>query len=182
YFLGGCFFLSMLAGRLVSRCFADLASPWRSLGAITLAAGVLAGVVAMIETGRRNEIETLTVDKDEMLYLARFPGADIDAVERHLRDRKIVSVWTTVSFVYPLIFESRETLAASGSIFGWNRRVYPESVPHREPVAGERQVFVLETGSPFQRQAETRCAQTGGGPAVVTEYGTLTVIEEKPRP
>jgi hypothetical protein len=180
YFLGGCFFLSILSARLVVRC--GLASPCRVVGITVLAAAILGGVAAMIETGRRNEIETLTLDQAGNLYFTRFPGADIDAVERHLRERQVTSVWTTVSFVYPLIFESGETLAVSDSIFGWNRQVYPASVPQRQPAVDGRQVFVLETDSPFRPMAEARCAQAAGGGALITEYGTLTVIEEPPRP
>jgi hypothetical protein len=114
------------------------------------------------------------------LYLARFPASDIEAVERQLRDEKLTSVWTTVSFVYPLIFESRESLAVSDAIFGWGRPVYPASVPRHEPAPGQRQVFVLETVSPFRESATERCAQAGGAPPLVTEHGTLTVIEERP--
>ncbi len=179
YFLGGCFFLSMLSGRLVARCLAAATPSRRLLGVTVVAAAVGAGSVALVETARHNEIETLTLDAGRHLYLARFPGVDIEAVERHLRQNKIDSVWTTVSFVYPLLFESGETLAISDAIFGWGRPVYPASVPRREPARDRRQVFVLETDSPFRAAVEARCAQATGAAPLVTGCGMLVVIEER---
>lgn len=181
YFLGGCFFLSMLAGRLAARSFAIAGSPGRIVGVSVLAAAALAGTVAMIETARQDQIETLTFDQQGNIYLSRFPGADIEAVQRQLREDRIASVWTTVSFVYPLLFESRETLAVSDSIFGWGRAVYPAVVPRRQPAPEEHPAFVVETDSPLRASAEARCAEAGGGAPVITEHGTLTVIEERPR-
>ena len=46
--------------------------------------------------------------------------------DRDLKQRNVTSVWTTISFVYPLLFESGETLAVSNEIFETPYRVYPE--------------------------------------------------------
>jgi hypothetical protein len=181
YFLGGCFFLAVLSGRLAARCLASPTPPRRLLGVAVVGAAALAGCVAMVETGRHNQIETLTLDAQGRLDLARFPGTDIEAVERHLLKNKTEAAWTTVSFVYPLLFESNETLAISDAIFGWGRPVYPAAVPRREPAGDQRQVFVLETSSPFRAAAAARCAQAAHAPPLVTGYGTLTVIEERPQ-
>jgi hypothetical protein len=183
YFLGGCFFLSILAGRLLKRCFATPAALPRLLGAAILLAACGGGIAAMIETGTRSQIETLTLNQPEnRLRLTRIPGADIEAVEHHLRQNQISSVWTTVSFVYPLRFESGETLAVSSAIFGHEFRCYPKTITWHEPAPDQRAVFVIETHSPYRPSVEAWCAQRGGAPPLVTEYGTLTVIEEKPRP
>ena len=91
-------------------------------------------------------------------------------------------MWTTVSFVYPLLFESGEALAISDAIFGWGRPIYPATVPRPEPDAAERQVFVLEANSPFREAATARCARAGGVAPLTTSCGTLVVIEERLRP
>lgn len=181
YFLGGVFFLSMLGGRLVARCVSAGALPHRLLGGAVVAGAMLAGTVAIVRTGSQDQIETLTEDQEGHFYLARFPGRDIEAVERRLRDRKIRSLWTTVSFVYPLLFESGETLAISDAIFGWGRPIYPAAVPRPEPDPAERQVFVLEARSPYRAAAVDRCARAGGSEPLTTLCGSLVVIEERPR-
>lgn len=67
--------------------------------------------------------------------MTRIPGADIDAVKEYMRRNGIGSVWTTISFVYPLIFETGEKVVASESIFGVDRPVYPPEIPNRSPAA-----------------------------------------------
>jgi len=179
YFLGGIFFLSMLGGRLAARSLAASALPHRLIGGAVLAGALLAGSTAIAQTARRNQIETLTEDQEGHFYLTRFPGGDIDAVERRLKDEKIHSVWTTVSFVYPLLFESGETLAISDAIFGWGRPIYPATVPRLEPSADEPQAFVLETNSPYRAAVTARCAQAAGGAPLSTSCGSFVVIEAR---
>ena len=178
YFLGGCFFLSALTGRLVARGWGAASAPYRILGSAVLAASLVVGCVAVSTTYRRSETETLTLDRTGSLYLARFPAADIEGVERHLRTHGIASVWTTASFVYPLIFESRETLSASGAIFGWTHSVYPRSIARPEPTSEGRQVFVIETNSPLWDRVISHFKARSGASPVVTTFGTLSVIEE----
>lgn len=183
YFLGGCFFLSILAGRLLKRCFAASAALPRFVGAAILLAAGGGGIDAMITMGMQNQIETLTLNQPEKhLRMTRVPGVDIEGVEHYLRQNQISSVWTTVSFVYPLVFESDEKLAVSSAIFGYEYRCYPRTIPWREPDPNQRAVFVIETHSPYRPAVEAWCARRGGVPPLVTEYGTLTVIEEKLQP
>jgi 4-amino-4-deoxy-L-arabinose transferase-like glycosyltransferase len=180
YFLGGCFFLSVLTGRLLARCFAALAFLPRLIGAVVLSAVLLVGAGVLINTGQRNEIETLTLNNSGNLDLARIPGADLEAVERYLRRNEVPCVQTTVSFVYPLQFESGEKLAISDAILGWNRRVYPATVPWHEPHANQRTAFVMETKSPLRASVEAAFARDRHAPPQIAEFGTLTVIETKP--
>ncbi len=165
YFLGGCFFLSILTGRLLARCFAASALPARLFGAALLSALLLVGGGVLIEVGGRNEIETLTLNASGKLRLTRIPGADLEGVERHLRQNEVSCVWTTVSFVYPLLFESGEKLAVSDAIFGTDRRVYPAAVPRRQPRSDQRTAFVVETESPNRISVEAGFAQAAGGGA-----------------
>ena len=65
--------------------------------------------------------------------MTRIASADIDGVHRDLKQRNVTSVWTTISFVYPLLFESGETLAVSNEIFETPYRAYPEDTVWREP-------------------------------------------------
>ena len=110
--------------------------------------------------------------------MLRVPGGDIDAAKQDLEQSGIKAVWTTISFVYPLIFETGEKLIASESIFGVDRPVYPPSIPKPEPSSEDRTVFVLETNSPYRPEIEMTLAQKGGVPPRISEHGTLTVIEQ----
>src|SRR5205085_495294 len=109
----------------------------------------------------------------------RVHGADIDGVKQDLEHNRIKAAWTTISFVYPLIFETNEKLIASESIFGVDRPVYPPSISKSEPGSQDRTVFVVETNSPYRPEIETTLAQKGGAPPRITEHGTLTVIEQR---
>jgi hypothetical protein len=129
YFLGGCFFILILTGRLLARCFASSAVLPRLVGAIAFGALVLVGAGVMVEVGKHDEVETLTLNQAGHLQMTRVPGRDLDAVETKLQRQKLACVWATVSFVYPLLFESDEKLAVSDAIFGTNRRIYPAEVP-----------------------------------------------------
>jgi hypothetical protein len=111
--------------------------------------------------------------------MLRVPGKDLDAVKQDLEQSQIKAVWTTISFVYPLIFESGEKLIASESIFGVDRPVYPPLIPKPEPSSEDRSVFVVETNSPYRTQIETTLALKGGAPPRIGEHGTLTVIEQR---
>jgi hypothetical protein len=181
YFLGGCFFLSALTGRLLARCFAVPAIRPRIFGAILLSVILSGGVAALMGVAGQNQIETLVLsDSGNEFHLARIPGRDIEAVERHLHQNRIPSVWTTVSFIHPLLFETEERLAVSGEIFGRDHRVCLEASPGSEPDQSRPPVFVIETSSPLRPQLEAWCARTAGVAPLVTGYGTLTVIEAKP--
>jgi hypothetical protein len=180
YFLGGCFFLSALTGRVLARCFAVPTIRSRVLGAILLSLILSGGVAALMGVAGQNQIETLVLsDSGNEFHLARIPGRDIEAVERHLSQNRISSVWTTVSFIYPLLFETDEQLAVAGTIFGRNQRVRLEAATGSEPGPSRPPVFVIETSSPLRPQLEAWCARTAGVAPLVTGYGALTVIEAK---
>jgi len=108
--------------------------------------------------------------------MTRIPGADIEGVEQYLRQHNVMSVWTTISFVYPLLFESGETLAISNAIFEDPLRVYPQKIPWREPRLDPDAAFVIETDAPFLSLLEARCTQAFGGAPLIRYYGKLTVI------
>ena len=110
--------------------------------------------------------------------MVRVPGADIDAVKQDLEQNGISAIWTTISFVYPLIFETNEKLVASESIFGVDRPVYPRSIPKPEPTEGDRAVFVIETRSPYREQIESTLRLKSNAAPLVREHGTLAVIEQ----
>ena len=181
YFLGGCFFISILTGRLLARCFASSAVFLRLVGAVAMGALVFVGASVLVEVGKQNQVETLMLNKAGHLQMTRVSGRDLDAVEADLRRQKISCVWTTVSFVYPLLFESDEKLAVSDAIFGTNRRVYPAAVPCPLPRPGQPTAFVVESDSSARTSVEAGFAQARGPTPVVDVCGTLTVIAEKPR-
>src|SRR5215470_17390340 len=102
YFLGGCFFLSLLTGRMLDRAFSSQMRLPRLGAAIAFAAILVAGIIVLICTGQTNEIETLSLCEDSKTYcMTRISSADIDGVYRDLKQRNVTSVWTTISFVYP---------------------------------------------------------------------------------
>ncbi len=111
--------------------------------------------------------------------MTRIASADIDGVERDLKQRNVTSVWTTISFVYPLLFESGETLAVSNEIFETPYRVYPEGIAWREPKRNREAAFVVETNVPVRSLVEMRCEQVFGSPPLAREYGKLTVITNR---
>lgn len=180
YFLGGIFFISVLIGRLLQRCFAA-PERWKRLLGVTLLTSILAGGIgAMIETGKRNEIETIALCQNGDAYcMIRIPGADLDAVERHLREFHIAAAWSAPVLCYPLQFETGERIAISDAIFGWKHNVFPKAVAMRQPSADEPLVFITETNSPLRRVVEGRCAEASAAPPLVAEYGTLSVIEQR---
>jgi hypothetical protein len=180
YFFGGCFFLSVLTGRMLERSFSSSMTLLRIAGAGVLAAILVTGVLVMIRVGQNNQIETLSLCNEGKNYcMTRIPGADIKGVERYLRQHHVTSVWATISFVYPLLFESRETLAVSNAIFEYPHRVYPQKIPWREPSLGPDAVFVIETDAPFRSLLELRWAQAFGAAPSVHEYGRLTIVAER---
>jgi hypothetical protein len=182
YFLAGCFFLAALTGRLIARCFACSKALVRLGGAAILAAALITGTALMIDTARHNQIETLTLcDRGENYCMTRVPGADLEGVELHLRQQEGPGGWTPVSFLYPLLFECGEAFAVSDTIFGYPHRVYPPVIPWREPDPETRFAIVVESDSPFRQPLEARFLQAGGAAPLITEYGTLAVIEPKPR-
>ena len=180
YFLAAAFFMSILIARCIDRFLAQKEMFGRALGAAMFLATVVCGVDALIETATHNQIETLTLCPNRQDHcMLRVPGRDIDAVKQDLEQNRIKAVWTSFSFVYPLIFETNEELIASESIFGVDRRVYPPSIPKPEPSSEDRSVFVIETNSPYRSQIETTLALKGGAPPKISEHGTLTVIEQR---
>jgi hypothetical protein len=180
YYLGGVFFLSLLVGRLLQRSFTSSAIWSRLLGATLLLSILAGGIGAMIETGKHNEIETITLCQNGDEYcMTRIPGADLDAVEHHLREFHIAAAWSAPTLCYPLQFETGEMIAISDAIFGWKHNVFPKEVAMRQPSADEPLVFVIETNSPLRRIVEERCAEASGAPPLIAEYGTLSVIEQR---
>jgi hypothetical protein len=179
YFFGGCFFLSALTGRMLERSFSSSATLPRLAGAGVLAAILLTGVLVMIRMGEGNQIETLSLCNEGKKYcMTRIPGADIESVESDLRKHNVTSVWTTISFVYPLLFESGETQAISNAVFEDPLRVYPPKILWREPRLDREAAFVIETDAPFRSQLERRCTQAFGAAPSVREYGKLAIITE----
>jgi hypothetical protein len=182
YFFGGCFFLSALTGRLLERSFSASRTGLRLGGAGALAAILATGIAVMIRAGQQNEIETLGLCQDGRNYcMTRIPGADIEGVEQYLRQHDVTSVWTTISFVYPLLFESGERLIVSNAIFEYPHRVYPKKIPWREPGLDAKAAFVIETDAPFRSQLESRLAGAFGAAPSVHEYGKLTVVAGRPQ-
>ena len=180
YFLAASFFMSILIARSVDRFLAHKEMYLRVAGATMLLAVIVCGVDALIETATHNQIETLTLCPNRQDHcMLRVPGRDIDAVKQDLEQNRTTAVWTTISFVYPLIFETGEKLIASESIFGVDRPVYPPSIPKPEPSSEDRSVFVIETNSPYRPEIETTLAQKGGAPPRISEHGALTVIEQR---
>ena len=177
YFFGGCFFLSMLTGRMLERGF-SCSTPLPRLGAaVALAAILVTGIFVLIRVGQTNQIETLSLCEDRQTYcMTRIASSDIDGVHRDLKQRNVTSVWTTISFLYPLLFESGETLAVSNEIFEMPYRVYPEDTLWREPKRDREAAFVVETDGPIRSVVETRYEQVFGSSPSVREFGKLTVI------
>jgi hypothetical protein len=180
YFFGACFFLSMLTGRMLERGFSS-SMPLPRLGAAAaLAAILVTGIFVLIRVAQTNQVETLSLCEDGKTYcMTRIASADIEAVHRGLKQRNVTSVWTTVSFIYPLLFESGETLAVSNEIFETPYRVYPEDLPWREPKRDREAAFVVETDAPIRSLVEMRCEQVFGSPPLVREYGKLTLITNR---
>src|SRR5918996_2426384 len=180
YLFGSCFFLSVLTGRILERGFSS-SMPLPRLGAVAALAAILGtGIFVLIRVGQTNEIETLSLCEDRRTYcMTRIASSDIDAVHRDLKQRNVTSVWTTISFVYPLLFESGETLAVSNEMFEMPFRVYPEDVLWREPKRDREAAFVLETNAPIRPLLEMRCEQAFGSPPLAREYGKLTVIANR---
>jgi hypothetical protein len=177
YFLGGSFFFAVLTGRLLARCFGSSSGLIRFGAAGIFATAVVTGAAVMLHTARHNQIETLTLcDQGENYCLTRIPGGDLDGVERGLSQSRVTGVWTTVSFVYPLLFECHEAFAVSDTFFGYEHRVYPESIPWSEPDPAGRTAIVLESDSPFRAPVERRFQLAGVAP-LISEYGKLSVIE-----
>ncbi len=180
YFLGGTFFMSILIARCVDRLSAKKQLLWRASAVALLLATVVCGLDAIIGTATHNQIETLTLSANRQDHeMTRIPGRDIDAVKADLVRNQITAVWTTISFVYPLIFETNEKLIASESIFGVDRPVYPPSIPKAEPNEQERAVFVLETNSPYRPEIETLLTEKSGAPPQINEHGTLIIIQQR---
>src|ERR1043166_2538030 len=162
---------------MLERFFSSTKGLVRLGGAGVLAAILLSGVLIMIRIGQKNQIETLSLCNEGRNYcMTRIPGADLEGVEQYLRQHNVTSVWTTISFVYPLLFESGETLAVSNAIFEYPYRVYPQGIPWREPSLDRDAAFVIETDAPFRSLLEARCAQAFGTRPLVHEHGTLTII------
>jgi hypothetical protein len=162
---------------MLKRGFSSL-MPLQRLGAgAALTAILVTGIFVAIQVGQTNQIETLSLCEDRRTYcMTRIASADIDDVHRDLKQRNATSVWTTVSFVYPLLFESGETLAVSNEILEAPYRVYPEKMLCRQPKRDREAAFVVETNAPIRSFVETRCEQIFGLPPLAREHGKLTVI------
>lgn len=180
YFFGGCFFLSVLTGRMLRRLFSSSQSLPRLAGAGVLAAILAGGVAVMIRAAGKNQIETLCLCQEGKNYcMTRIPGADMEEVEQYLRQHNVTSVWTTISFVYPFLFESGEVPAVSNAIFEYPHRVYPSKIPWREPNLDPDAAFIIETDSPFRRQLEGHFTQAFGRVPSVKEFGKLTLVAKQ---
>jgi 4-amino-4-deoxy-L-arabinose transferase-like glycosyltransferase len=179
YFLAAAFFMSILLARRAESWLREKRNVVRVAGAALLLATIVCGVAAIFETNR-NQIETLTLLPNRHDYqMTRISGPDIDAVKKDLDENGVKAVWTTISFVYPLIFETNEKLIASESIFGIDRPVYPPSIPKAEPSEHERAVFVIEKDSPYRRQIEETLALKSDTAPRIRDHGSLIVIEQR---
>jgi hypothetical protein len=179
YFLGGCFFLSVLTARMLERSFSFSKALLRLGGIAVLTTILLTGIVVIIMVGRKNEIEKLYwCDDRRSLCMTPIPAADIEGVEEYLLQHNVTSVWTTPSFIYPLLFESREALAVA-DIFGYPRRAYPQEIPWHEPSGDGNAAFVIETDNATRRFFEIRYAEFFGVTPFVRGYGKLTVMAAK---
>jgi len=177
YFFGGCFFLSVLTGRMLERFLSYSKALPRLGGAVVFSAILLTGTVVSVGVGQENQIETLSsCDEGKSYCMTRIPAVNIEGVEDYLRQHRVTSVWTTISFIYPLLFESGEMLAVSNAIFEDPYRVYPPKVPWHEPRRDQDAVFVIETDAAFRPIVEMRYAQTIGAAPLIREYGKLTII------
>jgi hypothetical protein len=171
YFLGGCFFLSVLTARMLERSFSPSKAFFRLCGIAVLTAILVTGIVVMV--GQKNEIENFSAcDEGRSLCMTRVPAADIEGVEEYLVQHNVTSVWTTVSFIYPLLFESRETLAVS-DVFGYPHHAYPQEIPWHEPSRDRDAALVIETDA-FRPLLEMRRTQPFA--VTVRGYGKLTVV------
>src|SRR5204862_1235663 len=157
------FFLSVLIGRMLERSFSSSKLLPRLAGAGALGAIFVTGGLVMVKVGQENQIETLSFCNERNNYcMTRISGVDLEGVEQDLRQHHVTSVWTTISFIYPLLFESGETLAVSNAIFEDPYRVYPREIPWREPSADRDAAFIIETVAPFRSGLEMRYAQAFG--------------------
>jgi hypothetical protein len=180
YFLGGTFFMAILIARAIGRLSSGQQLLPRAIGAVMLLAVLVCGCDAIIDTATHNQIETLTLCPNHQDHcMMRVPGRDIDAVKADLAQNHINAVWTTISFVYPLIFETDEKLIASESIFGVDRPVYPPSIPKPEPNEHDPAVFVVETNSPYRPEIEATLEQKSGAAPQISEHATLTIIRQR---
>ena len=180
YFLGATFFMSIMIARSIEHLLINRQFLLRAGGAALLLGTIVCGLDAIVYSATHNEIETLTLSANHRDYeMIRVAGADIDAIKDDLARNQINAVWATISFVYPLIFETKERLAASESIFGVDRPVYPPAIPKSEPSEQGRAVFVVETSSPFRREIEAALAQKSNAPAQITEHGALTILKQR---
>jgi hypothetical protein len=180
YLLASWFFFAPLSGRLLARCFACPRSFVRFAAAAILGAAVIAGIAVAVDVARHNQIETLALcDRGDNYCMTRISGADIDDVENHLRQSDVDGVWATVSFVYPLLFECREAFSVSDTIFGYEHKVYPATIPWREPNPKDPFAIVIESDSPLRPAVEARIMQVTGAAPSVDEHGKLAVIERK---
>ncbi|MCC7014529.1 MAG: glycosyltransferase family 39 protein [Planctomycetes bacterium] len=177
YLLGAMVFLALLAAHVIGRS-------WRSgrvagrIAAATLGLGfALTHLAAQVHVASSDHVDTLLFS-GEKAHMGQLPAADIEAVQRTLTERGIRSVWTTPSFVYPLIFESDETLGVSGSWIGWTVNVYPSSIPAPVPRSDELQAFVVEADSPYRPRARQLCRDISGRPPSVVLCGQLVVLIE----
>ena len=180
YLLGGVFFMSILIARSIDRLTSAEHLVPRAIGWLLLLGPVGCGFDAIVGAAGHNEIETLTLcpnHKDHCMM--RVPGRDIDAVKADLAQNHTEAVWTTISFVYPLIFETDEKLIASESIFGIDRPVYPPSIPKPEPSGNGPAVFVVESSSPYRAEVESVLTAKSGAPPDVKTHGTLTIIRQR---
>ena len=182
YLLGASFFMSVLLARCIDYRLGQKQVGSRVIGGTMLLATIVCGVYATIDVALHNQIETLTLSPDRQNHeMLRVPGTDINAVKQDLAQNEIKAVWTTISFVYPLIFETNEKLIASESIFGIDRQVYPPSIPKSEPSENDPAVFVIETKSPYRAEVERTLQEKSGAPPRISEHGTLTIIEQRLR-
>jgi len=180
YFVGACFFLSMLTGRMLERGFAA-SMPLARLGAAAALATNLGSGNFCSHPRRTNKSDrdTLSVPGPENVLHDTNCLSGHRRVHRDLKQGNVTSVCTTISFVYPLLFESGETLAVSNEIFGTPYRVYPEDMLWCEPKRDQEAAFVVETDAPIRSLVEVRCGQVFGSPPLAREYCKLTVIRNR---
>jgi hypothetical protein len=180
-FLGGCFFLSMLTGRMLERGFSS-SMPLPRLGAAAaLAAILVTGIFVLIRVGQTNQIETLSLCEDRRTYcMTRIASADIDGVRSRFE-----ATQRDLSLDHDLFCLSiavRERRNAWPSLTRSSKRhivCIRKARCGASPNETGRRHSSLKPMVPIRPLVEMRYEQVFGSPPLVREYGKLTVITNR---
>ena len=166
YFLGSCFFISILIGRLLDRTLFSRGKALRFAGFATLATVVFFGLAAVIRAASQDGVDTLLLTRHGF-KMAHVPAEDIEGVHEQLRQLQADSCATGMFLVGTFTVESGGRVATSDA-------TEPNSFWF--PPGRNRIVFVLETSSPYC-DGVVDGARQAGLETVSTVHGMLTVIQ-----